>query len=578
MADDDPGLALAEFSQVIAREILTQPELAEPEWDTYALVAEVSDFSVGMTAYRYTESGPPVPTRPPENSYPFIQLRQRTRGHDGAAWDVVIIKIHRDTVNLVMNFVSGEAADLWRVNPGNIGRLPEALRPRKEDFLGDDPGLEVEQQLPQAAPAPAPVSVPVHTNQDVNLVIGDRTNTGQTAAAWPTVSQHDQAVWTGSAVEGAPGLLVRALNVDEAKRTILYEPIDLVRMRNVTRREDGGYQARPEPVEPLSPDDVVGLISRTELRDLLQRAAERDPAFVTGWQRPTMRAPHETAELPLGAVADDLLQRLPMPLSSRIELMTLPGRERFQALLDQVRDIADGTPPQPQTAQRLRRPPVDLPSFGVPVLAADIWLTPGNVSTITASLFICEKAFAAGWLAFTKDLTVGRAAMLTRPLQRSETVNANGYYSVTVDQICPAIVRAVVPGEAGRSLLELGPAPSAAEAAGHGLPEPREERDQLSAYVDLLRRAYARDRFVVGTASGTAYRLWQAGRFTSLQALMSWQIGQLGFGAQAVIDLQAIAWPERLRALTTVLQAVADGRPLKEAVVEATELAASALT
>jgi hypothetical protein len=58
---------------------------------------------------------------------------------------------------------------------------------------------------------------------------------------------------------------------------------------------------------------------------------------------------------------------------------------------------------------------------------------------------------------------------------------------------------------------------------------------------------------------------------------MSWQIGQLGFGAQAVLDLQAIAWPDRLRALTLVLHGVADGRPLAEVTAEVAGIATAAL-
>ena len=58
---------------------------------------------------------------------------------------------------------------------------------------------------------------------------------------------------------------------------------------------------------------------------------------------------------------------------------------------------------------------------------------------------------------------------------------------------------------------------------------------------------------------------------------MSWQIGQLGFGAQAVLDLQAIAWPDRLQALTLVLRGVADGRPLETVTAEAAGIAAAAL-
>ena len=86
---DDSAAAMAELSQVIAGDILTMPELSEPEWDTFSMVAEVTDDSVAMTAYRYTESGPPVPTAEPENDDLFWELRDRTRGTDGEAWDVV---------------------------------------------------------------------------------------------------------------------------------------------------------------------------------------------------------------------------------------------------------------------------------------------------------------------------------------------------------------------------------------------------------------------------------------------------------------------------------------------------------
>jgi hypothetical protein len=379
------------------------------------------------------------------------------------------------------------------------------------------------------------------------------------------------------AVNGAFGLLVRAHGTDPETREIKYEAIGLVQLSGVDRRADGGFQAQVEwiPVPPAG--DLEGVVDRAELRQLLRRASDRDPTFVTGWRRAGMPAPTEVEVLAYRAVSEDLLRRMAMPLSKRIELVSRPERERFQALIQQLREIADGTPPPPQAAQRLDRPLIDLPPEAIPVMPANIWLTPGGESTITASPFITDKAFAAGWLAFTPDLTVGRVAMVTRPLRRSDTVNADGFYWLTTDQIRPAIIGAVVPGEAGRSLVELIPAPSAEEAAGRGLPEPEEERRRLSTYRELLQRAFARDPHVMGTATGMAYRLWQAGRFTSLPALLSWQIGQLGFGAQTVLDLQAIAWPARFDALTRVLQAVADGRPLGEARAEAVDVAAAAL-
>jgi len=131
---DDSAAALGEISQALAGEILTMPDLSDPEWDTYAMIAEVSDEAVGVTAYRYTETGPPKPTRHPEVYGLFRELHERTRGTDGEAWDIAIMKIHRDTAQLVMNFVSGEAAQMWRITPENIGNLPEMLRPRAEDF------------------------------------------------------------------------------------------------------------------------------------------------------------------------------------------------------------------------------------------------------------------------------------------------------------------------------------------------------------------------------------------------------------------------------------------------------------
>ena len=131
---DDRDLAMAEISQAIAGDILSLPELCDPEWDTYSMVAEVSDDVVAITAYRYTDSGPPVSTAEPEDDDLYWDLRDRTRGTNGEAWDVVLVKIHRDTANLVMTFLSGAAADRWRVTPENMAHLPESLRPRPEDF------------------------------------------------------------------------------------------------------------------------------------------------------------------------------------------------------------------------------------------------------------------------------------------------------------------------------------------------------------------------------------------------------------------------------------------------------------
>ena len=133
---NDPDAAMAEIPQAIAEDILTMPELVnDPGWDTFSMVAEVTDLHVAVTAYRDTGSGPPVSTSEPEHDELFEELRERTRGTNGEAWDVAIVKIHGDTANLVMNFVSGEGAEMWRIIPENTEHLPELLRPRPEDFL-----------------------------------------------------------------------------------------------------------------------------------------------------------------------------------------------------------------------------------------------------------------------------------------------------------------------------------------------------------------------------------------------------------------------------------------------------------
>ncbi|MET0661903.1 MAG: hypothetical protein ABWZ42_02110, partial [Ilumatobacteraceae bacterium] len=102
----------------------------------YTLLADVDDASVGLTAFRYTEQGPPKSTQYPDVFDLFRELRNRTQGIDGAMWDIAIMKIHRDSARLVMNFVRGDAAEMWRITPENVDSLPELMRPRREDFPG----------------------------------------------------------------------------------------------------------------------------------------------------------------------------------------------------------------------------------------------------------------------------------------------------------------------------------------------------------------------------------------------------------------------------------------------------------
>lgn len=163
---DDQAAAMAELSQAIAGDILSLPELRDPGWDTFSMVAEVSDDVVAITAYRYAGSGPPVSTAEPEGTDLYWELRDRTRGTGGQAWDVVLVKIHRDTSNLVMNFVSGVGADLWRITPENMVHLPESLRPRPEDFEAVDVDAVVDVADDEVPPVSATVPLVVEVLAD----------------------------------------------------------------------------------------------------------------------------------------------------------------------------------------------------------------------------------------------------------------------------------------------------------------------------------------------------------------------------------------------------------------------------
>lgn len=131
---EEQAAAMSQISQAIAHDILSMPELRGTDWVSYAMAAEVSDDRIALTAYRYPESGPAVPTADPDNFDRFSELRDATRGPNGETWDVAVVKIQRATGRLVLDFVAGAAADDWRITPQNIDRLPEALRPRPEDF------------------------------------------------------------------------------------------------------------------------------------------------------------------------------------------------------------------------------------------------------------------------------------------------------------------------------------------------------------------------------------------------------------------------------------------------------------
>ena len=159
---------LAEFSQAIAADILALPGSIDPDWETFAALVEVSANSVVITAYRYTESGPPVSVDGPLDDDLFRALHDRIRNIQGEVWDVVVVKLHRPSGRLVLDFEFGRAAEGRRLTTANRDHLPESLRPRPEEF----PGVPF-------------LTAPVHLNEDVNMVVGDRTRTTPTRRPGP---------------------------------------------------------------------------------------------------------------------------------------------------------------------------------------------------------------------------------------------------------------------------------------------------------------------------------------------------------------------------------------------------------
>lgn len=125
-----------EIMNNIVGSLLEEQALVEdPEWDSFALVAAVGPDGARLTAYRYRDDEPGQPT-PIDATSPgmFRDLQQATLGPNDEPWRVCIVKIERDTARGSVNFVYGEDAEIWRINPANPQLLPENLRPRPADF------------------------------------------------------------------------------------------------------------------------------------------------------------------------------------------------------------------------------------------------------------------------------------------------------------------------------------------------------------------------------------------------------------------------------------------------------------
>jgi hypothetical protein len=113
--------------------LLEEPALVnDPDWDSVAVVANVTDESTQLNAYRYTSDGPPTPT--PLNDPDRFDRFEALRDASGEKWQVCIVKIDRDSRKGVANFVYGDDAALWTVTPENFRQVAENLRPVSADF------------------------------------------------------------------------------------------------------------------------------------------------------------------------------------------------------------------------------------------------------------------------------------------------------------------------------------------------------------------------------------------------------------------------------------------------------------
>lgn len=121
----------------IVHALLEEPALVEDaEWDTFSVLAALTDEVAELTAYRYGEGRRPQPTPLTATNFDlFRELRQATAAPDGSSWEVCIIKVQRDTGKGSVNFVYHDEAPLWKLGPDTVARIAEDLRPGPADFV-----------------------------------------------------------------------------------------------------------------------------------------------------------------------------------------------------------------------------------------------------------------------------------------------------------------------------------------------------------------------------------------------------------------------------------------------------------
>lgn len=126
---------LAEILNDVIGDVIANRLRDEPAWESYGLAVEVrDDQSTVQAAYLYDADGSARSARGVTQSFLLVELRDASRGADGATWDLFVLKIHRPSGQAATRFLTAAEAADWSLLPDDDARLTELLRSRPEDF------------------------------------------------------------------------------------------------------------------------------------------------------------------------------------------------------------------------------------------------------------------------------------------------------------------------------------------------------------------------------------------------------------------------------------------------------------
>lgn len=120
----------------LVRAVVNHPRLVDEPWDSYALIAQISEDKEQLNGYRYLGDSRPAPTIAGGDEVfdLFAALRENAPGPAGELWEVAVLRIERDSGRFSIDYHYGDEAAAWRVDPSTFQRIAEAARPRPEDF------------------------------------------------------------------------------------------------------------------------------------------------------------------------------------------------------------------------------------------------------------------------------------------------------------------------------------------------------------------------------------------------------------------------------------------------------------